>query len=73
MTIFGTSLTSSSYSCVRERERERGKGGTLRGATRNRYDMEGDWREEGREEGRRDWRDSNSWKTADVVHAHAYK
>lgn len=39
MTIFGTSLTSSSYSCVQERE------GTLRGATWNRYDTEGDWRE----------------------------
>lgn len=39
MTIFGTSLTSSSYSCAQERE------GTLRGATWNRYDMEGDWRE----------------------------
>lgn len=39
MTIFGTSLTSSSYSCIQERE------GTLWGATWNGYDMEGDWRE----------------------------
>lgn len=39
MTIFGTSLTSSSYSCVQERE------GTLRGATWNRYDTTWDWRE----------------------------